>query len=244
VWQPLLLYLKPRLNAQPKFSLNPFTTASFSPSFPANMAEACRITNPSQLARGAPKLGIEASATDSTLSEGLLQTPPTTLVLLQPLANPDMLTACHPPNTFTEYQYLNIQPLSLEWRQALINITPITHLILDLTLPRPLPPSSSSGELEFQKIYWDTGIPSEGGTAVLTRDVMTMVLTIATGMRMRADGVLKFEVMYDLSEGVTPNAMRLLQKHLMELEKEYKKTSDSNTALRVEDVAIGKSGTT
>jgi hypothetical protein len=30
----------------------------------------------------------------------------------------------------------------------------------------------------------------------------------------------------------------------MELEKEYKKTSDSNTALRVEDVAIGKSGTT
>ena len=48
---------------------------------------------------------------------------------------------------------------------------------------------------------------------------------------MRADGVLKFEVVYDQSEGVTPNAMRLLQKHLRELEKEYKKTSDSNTAL-------------
>ena len=75
----------------------------------------------------------------------------------------------------TKYQYLNIQPLSLEWRQALTNIAPITHLIFDLTLPRPLPPSSSSGELEFQKIYWDTGIPSEGGTAVLIRDVTTMV---------------------------------------------------------------------
>jgi hypothetical protein len=98
--------------------------------------------------------------------------------------------------------------------------------------------------LEFQKIYWDTGIPSEGGTAVLSRDVLTIVVTIATGMRMRADGVLKFEVVYDQSEGVTPNAMKLLQKHLRELEKEYKKTSDSNTALREGDVAIGKSGTT
>jgi len=204
------------------------------------MAEACRITHPSQLATGLPKLGIEASATDSTPSEGLLQTPPTILVLLQPLANPDMLTDCRPPNTYTKYQYLNIQPLSLEWRRALTNIAPITHLIFDLTLPRPLPPSSSSGGLKFQKIYWDTGIPSEGGTAVLSRDVMTMVLTIATGMRMRADGVLKFEVVYDQSEAVTPNAMRLLQKHLRELEKEYKKTSDSNTALIGESVAIEK----
>ncbi len=188
------------------------------------MAEACRITNPSQLAAGMPKLGIEASATDSTPSEGLRQTPPTILVLLQPLASPDMLTACRPPKTYTKYQYLNIQPLSLEWRQALTNIAPIIHLIFDLTLPRPLPPSSSSGELEFQNIYWDTGIPSEGGIAVLIRDVSTMVVTIATGIRMRADGVLKFEVVYDQSEGVTPNAMKLLQKHLRELEKEYKKT--------------------
>jgi hypothetical protein len=196
------------------------------------MAEACRITDPFQLASGMPRLGIEASETDSTPSEGLLQTSPPILVLLQALANPDMLTACRRPSTYTSNQYLNIQPLSLKWRQALPNIAPITHLIFDLTLPRPLPPSSSSGGLEFQKIYWDTRIPSEGGLAVLVRDVTTMVVTIATGMRMRADGVLKFDVVYDQSEGVTPKAMNLLQKQLRELEKEYKKTSDSNTARR------------
>jgi hypothetical protein len=196
------------------------------------MAEACRITDPSQLATGMPRLGIEASATDSTPSEGLLQTSPPILVLLQPLANPDMLTACRRPSTYTSNQYLNIQPLSLKWRQALTNIAPITQIIFDLTLPCPLPPSSSSGGLEFQKIYWDTGIPPEGGLAVLVRDVTTMVVTIATGMRMRADGVLKFDVVYDQSEGVTLKAMNLLQKQLRELEKEYKKTSDSNTACR------------
>jgi hypothetical protein len=199
------------------------------------MAEACRITDPSQLATGLPILGIEASATDSTPSEGLLQTSLPIIVLLQPLANPDMLTVCRRPNTYTSCQYLNIQPLSLKWRQALPNIAPITHLIFDLTLPHPLPPSSFPGGLEFQKIYWDTGLPSEGGLAVLVRDVTTMVITIATGMRMRADGVLKFEVVYDQSEGVTPKAMNLLQKQLRELEKEYKKTSDSKTARREGD---------
>ncbi|PMD16255.1 hypothetical protein NA56DRAFT_649624 [Hyaloscypha hepaticicola] len=146
-----------------------------------------------------------------------------------------MLTVCRRPNTYTSCQYLNIQPLSLKWRQALTNIAPITHLIFDLTLPRPLSPSSFPGGLEFQKIYWDTGLPSEGGLAVLVRDVTTMVITITTGMRMRAGGVLKFEVVYDQSEGVTPKAMNLLQKQLRELEKEYKKTSDSKTARREGD---------
>ncbi len=196
------------------------------------MGEACRITGPSQLATGMPNVGNEASATDSTPSEGLLQTPPPILVLLQPLAHPDTLAACRSPSKNTKYQYLNIQPLSLKWRQALTNTAPITHLIFDLTLPHPLPPSSSAGGFEFQKIYWDTGIPSEGGLVVLVRDVMTIVNTIATGMRMRADGVLKFEVVYDQSEGLTPNAVKLLQKQLRELEKEYNKTSGSNTTRR------------
>ena len=70
---------------------------------------------------------------------------------------------------------------------------------------------------------------------MLVRDVTTMVITIATGMRMRADGVLNFEVVNDQSEGVTPKAMNLLQKQLRELEKEYKKTSDSKTARREGD---------
>jgi hypothetical protein len=66
---------------------------------------------------------------------------------------------------------------------------------------------------------------------VLARDVMTTVVTISTETRMRADGVLKFEVVYDQREGVTPKAIKMLEKQLGDL-KDYKKTSDSNTALR------------
>ncbi len=59
----------------------------------------------------------------------------------------------------------------------------------------------------------------------MTRDMMTLVITIATGTRMRADGEVKFGLVFDEGEGVAETAMKLLKKQLGELEKEYKKTT-------------------
>ena len=115
------------------------------------------------------------------------------------------------------HQYVNLQRLSRQWRQAITEAPPIAHLIFDLSLPRP------EGEEDFEKVYWDTRVPEEGGSAVKTRDVMTLVITIATEMRMRVEGNVKFEVSYEDSEGVSGKAIKLLGKQLAELEKEYRK---------------------
>jgi hypothetical protein len=142
-----------------------------------------------------------------------------------------MLTACRPPNPCSKYEFLNIQTLSLAWRQAITKIPPISHIIFDLSLPKPPPPSSpSSGEeAEFQKIYSDAALPAGGGPTVLFRDVMMMVVTIATGTRMRAEGKVRFEVVFDENEGVIPAGVKLLEKQLSALEKEYNKTPKKQT---------------
>jgi hypothetical protein len=61
---------------------------------------------------------------------------------------------------------------------------------------------------------------------------MTMAVTIATGTRMRADGVLRFGVTYDEAEGVSLRAMKLLEKQLLALGPEYKKTPVKDTEHR------------
>jgi hypothetical protein len=50
----------------------------------------------------------------------------------------------------------------------------------------------------------------------------TLAVTIATGTQMRADGVLKFGVTYDETEGVSLKGMKLLEKQLLTLGLEYK----------------------
>jgi hypothetical protein len=192
------------------------------------MVEAQRITEPSLLSNitiGLSNLSIDTS---KLLPDSGSQTPPTTLVLLQPLANADMLASCRDPDSrlvrkpngsvcgASNHEYLNIQPLSLAWRQAVIKAPPISQLTFDLTLPK------HEGDEIFEKVYWDTGMPREGGLAVRTQDVMTLAITIATGTRMRADGVLKFGVAYDETEGVSIKAMKLLEKQLLALGPEYK----------------------
>jgi hypothetical protein len=65
-------------------------------------------------------------------------------------------------------------------------------------------------------------MPREGSLAVRTQGVMTLAVTIATGTQMRADGVLKFGVTYDETEGLSLKAMKLLEKQLLALGLEYK----------------------
>jgi hypothetical protein len=97
-----------------------------------------------------------------------------------------------------------------------IKAPPISQLTFDLALPK------QEGDETFEKVYWETAMPRAGGLAVRTQDVMTLAITIATGTRMRADGVLRFGVAYDETEGVSPEARKLLEKQLLALGPEYR----------------------
>jgi hypothetical protein len=196
------------------------------------MVEAQRITEPrllSNITTGLSNLSIEATKSSHSGSEAQQ----VKLVLLQPLANIDMLTACRNPDSrlirksdgsvcgTSNHEYLDIRPLSLAWRQAVTKVPPISHITFDLTLPRPVEDEKSTSG-EFQKVYWDTAVPKEGGLAVGTQDVMTLAITLATGTRMRADGILKFRITYDETEGASLRGVKLLEKQLLALEPEYK----------------------
>jgi len=176
------------------------------------MDETRRITDPdllTDITTGVSSLSISSDT----------QPTPTALVLLQPLGNPSTIAPWLPPMTFSRHQhrYLNLQPLGLQWRQAITKAPPIAHLIFDLSLPKP------ESHEEFQKVYWDSGVPNEGGIAVRIRDVMMLVITLATGTRMRVEGEVKFEVRYGEGKGIRENVIRSLEKQLAALEKEYRK---------------------
>ncbi|PMD64645.1 uncharacterized protein K444DRAFT_491862, partial [Hyaloscypha bicolor E] len=181
------------------------------------MVESLRITE--------PRLLTDITAKLATLNLSAPEPPPTTLVLLQPLANAATLAACLPTSRSTStpnLQYLDIQPLSLAWRQAVIKAPPMRDLVFDLPLPLPSSTPTSSPETTstsgvqggLQKLYWVTAVPREGGLAVPTRDVMTLIVTIATGIRMRVGGDVRFGLVFDGREGVTGRAMKLLKKQL------------------------------
>ncbi|KAH8586331.1 hypothetical protein B0O99DRAFT_602574 [Bisporella sp. PMI_857] len=215
------------------------------------MVESLLITSPSALADITTKLPT------SDLSASSL--PPATLVLLQPLANPNTLAECR---SSSNHIHLNLQPLSLAWRQAMIKTQPFADIIFDLRLPKqdgdddfyaegerrkeaqeveyiqtahgtqavvhaqPLPTVQQvPGELK--RICWDTDAVrlGEGGFVIKTKDVLSLVITIATGVRMRAEGGVRFRVVWEERESVSVPAVRLLEKQLRGLEKEYKKTT-------------------
>jgi hypothetical protein len=144
-------------------------------------------TSVSDITEGVSSLIIETSE----LPDSASQVQHARLVLLQPLANADTLETCRNPNSRfirntegaivrpSNFEYLNIQRLNAAWRQAVKNATPFPQVTFDLTLPK-----EESGSA-FQKVYWDISIPQEGGFAVRTQDVMTMVITLATGIKMR-----------------------------------------------------------
>ncbi|KAF4211778.1 hypothetical protein CNMCM8980_008686 [Aspergillus fumigatiaffinis] len=149
------------------------------------------------------------------------------LVLLQPLANPDMLAACRNPDSrvtrrstgnsgdTSTSEFLDIRPLSKAWRQATMNVPPFSHLIFDLTLPK----ANEARNDSFRKVYWDIGMPQGDTLSVETRDVMNLVVTIATETRIRAKGNVCFEIVYDEDEGAAPRVLTRLDKQLLALQK-------------------------
>lgn len=149
------------------------------------------------------------------------------LVLLQPLANPEMLSNCRTSTEWvmrTEWgferghhkdEFLNIQPLSAAWRQAMKTTTSITKVTFDLSLPRP---DGSSDE--FQEVFWDTKLSKLSCLALTTQHVMTMVVTLATAMKMRTTGDLSFDLTY--CESKTTRGMLVLERQLQNLS-DYKR---------------------
>lgn len=200
--------------------------------------EAQRITDPSQIQESdlSIKLSNFAIETPEPGSGSPSQQARVRLDLLQPLATPTMLAACRNPasrvvpfpdgrtSDAVGHEYLDISALSRAWRAALVQVPPVSRLTFNLSLPKPDNGGKGEGEGEdgngFQKIYWDTATPARGQhLAVLARDVMQMVNTIATTMRMRGQGDVRFEVVYDEDEdedeGVSVKAMELLKKQLL-----------------------------
>ncbi|KAJ5825877.1 hypothetical protein N7474_003015 [Penicillium riverlandense] len=189
--------------------------------------EAQRITDPSQIQEADLSIGLSnlAIETPGPVSSSQPHTRQAMLHLLQPLAAPAMLAACRNPGSrvvrFPDGrasdavgpEYLDISALSKAWRQALAKVSPISWLTFNLSLPKP--ESEGEGEDAFQKVYWDTDTPDKGHyLAVVGHDVITLIITIATTTRVRAQGDVRFEVVYDES-GASLRHMKLLKEQLL-----------------------------
>jgi hypothetical protein len=179
------------------------------------MAEAQRITDPGLL-----------SDTTVGLSGHNVEVPRrVTLVLLQPLAKPEVLAACrHPKSSLIhntddavfgawDYEYLDIRPLSVLWRQAVREAAPISDVTFDLSMPK-----GDKGTKLAEKVYWDISMP-QGGIGVISREVMSMVITLATGIRMRVGGDLRFGIIYDERDGMPSPKIARLESQLLALAK-------------------------
>jgi hypothetical protein len=138
------------------------------------------------------------------------------LALLRPLGHDNMHPACRNLDSATdEYcELLNLQPLDLFWRRTFAKAPPVSHMTFDLSLPVVF--KWVGNETKMQQVLWSTDGLGTWDLAVKIQDVMTIVLTLATSMRMRVKGDLKFEATY-FDEGPAPSAMALLQKQLSAL---------------------------
>jgi hypothetical protein len=111
----------------------------------------------------------------------------------------------------TNNEYLNITPLSQTWRHTMANAAPRAKVVFDIRLP-------VISEETGQKIYWETSLPRDGGLAVRVQKVMTMAITIATGVRMRVQGACRFEVSYcDEGQDWRGDEMKKFQRQLIQL---------------------------
>jgi hypothetical protein len=186
------------------------------------MTEAEAITEPDLLNEFCITAGLVSLSTgpSRTSPEATPPTQKARLVLLQPLANPDMLQACRNPDSRVIWrssglhEFLDIRQLSKAWRHATIKVRPFSHLIFDLTLPKQHEGRNDS----FHKVYWDTGMPQGDSLGVRVQDVMNLVMIIATETRIRAKGNVCFELVYGETEGVAPGLMIRLKRQLLALQ--------------------------
>jgi hypothetical protein len=186
------------------------------------MTEAEAITEPDLLDEFCITAGLStlSTGTSGVSPESAPLTKKARLVLLQPLANPDILQACRNPHVRAPrssrrlHEFLDIRPLSKAWRHATIKVPPFSHLIFDLTLPK----QHERHNDPFHKVYWDVAMPRGDGLGVHVQDVMNLVIIIATETRIRAKGNVCFELVYDETDRVARGAVACLNRQLLALQ--------------------------
>lgn len=165
----------------------------------------------------------------------------------------------------SNHEYLDIQPLNRAWRQAVKTMALPSEVTFDLTLPtmegtRPSEDKSitlkgdelicasrpkedkdtSSKEDESAsssyQLYWESTTPADGALSVVTQDVMTLAITLATMMRMCMKGEICFKLALSEKVGARPqrSAMKLLEKQLSAIAKHKTSGNDGKTEVNTE----------
>ncbi|KAK1976338.1 hypothetical protein LZ30DRAFT_310468 [Colletotrichum cereale] len=221
--------------------------------------EPVTITDPSQIEEGhlSTRLSNLSIKEAGSGSEPHLPTPHIKLVLLQPLATPAILAACRNPlSAFTSLtvdsgdgnittapgnEYLDITVLDKAWRKAIGKALPVSFITFDLSLSKPDPRNKPDGRDAFQNIYWDVSPPyGSTGPCILTRDVMRLVITIATTTRMRTPGNLDFDVVCEEKSRGSSGAITLLKRQLRAIAESRRprrsEAVESNTAFSMTSI--------
>lgn len=155
-----------------------------------------------------------------TISSSESKTSATKLHLLQPLASEQVLAACRAPRSrdtlnpdgttfFTRQdEPLALQPLNQAWRAALKQSSPVAHVIFDITLPQ-----AASDADKFHRVYWAVAMPADGYLSLDTQRALTLAVTLATALRMRMDGELRFDVVHG-DDGLSERTVQLFRKQI------------------------------
>ncbi|PYI23528.1 hypothetical protein BO99DRAFT_439807 [Aspergillus violaceofuscus CBS 115571] len=149
---------------------------------------------------------------------------PVKLALLKPLANSETLADC--TNRKTDFctdhselgqMCLDIQPLGRAWRQELLKVPPMSALIFDLTIPsikyngKGKARAKNTDETEPQLAWGDRDRPC---LVVSMREVIHIVTTIATSMKIRGKNSTRFVLMYDPSQLIRLDEINELKEKL------------------------------
>lgn len=160
-----------------------------------------------------------------------------TLALLQPLADPAIFAQCRgsmqrvimpdgsPAATDTGIEILNIHYLSTAWRKALLetNSAWFGSITFDLTLP------SVQIEETDPPVQLSWSCTKGEGFDISDRDILNLVYTLATSMRMRAKTAgLRFSTFYP-AEDLMSRAFKTMQERLDAIARYQRPKLDTDT---------------
>ena len=115
----------------------------------------------------------------------------------------------------SDSEYFDLTAVGKAWRKAMLSVPPnlIDRVTFDQTLPQTL-------QIDGQEVplHWETTLTG-AGVAVLTMDVSSLVINMATVLRMRRGGGVTFVVAYD-------DAERPMDDHIEKLDGILRKLSE------------------
>lgn len=114
-----------------------------------------------------------------------------------------------------ENEYFNLTAVGKAWRQAMLSmpLNLVERVTFDQTLPQTLHINGKTLSL-----HWETTL-TDAGVAVLTMEVSSLIVGMATVLRMRRSGGVTFNVVYDDIE-------RPMDSHVQDLDDTLRKLSE------------------